>query len=276
MSRETLLSFPDFSKTFHIYADAGDYQLGSVIMQDGKTLAFYSPKLNSAQRNYTTGEQELLSIVETLEEFKNILLGQRIIVHTDHKNLLYKNLSTERLSRWRMLVEEYDVKFVHIKGIDNVVADGLSHLDADYDSEFVPPEITQDEQGMFSAYCMANLDGLDDEEYSFNNKPDVYDMAEAFITESEEQETDFPIHPPLIKKYPDTDKQLKLLVQKNGKDFATKTLEDVELITFRGKIYMPKELQSRVVAWYLLSQERDHIPIQEYIRIVLSKSNEML
>jgi hypothetical protein len=41
-----------------------------------------------------------------------------------------------------MLVEEYDVEFVHIKGIDNVVADGLSRLDADYDSEFVPPEIT--------------------------------------------------------------------------------------------------------------------------------------
>jgi hypothetical protein len=173
MSRETLLSFPDFSKPFHIYADASDYQLGSTIMQDGKPLAFYSRKLNSAQRNYTTGEQELLSIVETLKEFKNILLGQRIIVHTDHKNLLYKNLSTERLSGWRMLVEEYDVEFVHIKGIDNVVADGLSRLDADYDSEFVPTEITQDEQGMFSAYCMANLEGLDDEEYSFNNKPDV-------------------------------------------------------------------------------------------------------
>jgi hypothetical protein len=149
-----------------------------------------------------------------------------------------------------MLVEEHDVELVHVKGIDNVVADGLSCLDADYDSEFLPPEITQDELGMFSAYCIANLEGLDDEEYSFNNKPDVYDMAEAFITESEEQETDFPIHPPLIKKYQDTDKQLKLLVQKNGKDFATKTVQDVELITFRGKIYMPKELQSRVVAWY--------------------------
>jgi hypothetical protein len=55
-----------------------------------------------------------------------------------------------------MIREEYDVEFVHIKGIDNVVADGLSRLDADYDSESVPPEITQDEQGMFSAYCMAN------------------------------------------------------------------------------------------------------------------------
>jgi hypothetical protein len=67
MSRETLLSFADFSKPFHIYADASDYQLGSAIMQDGKPLAFYSRKLNSAQRNYTTGEQELLSIVETLK-----------------------------------------------------------------------------------------------------------------------------------------------------------------------------------------------------------------
>jgi hypothetical protein len=76
-------------------------------------------------------------------------------------------------------------------------------------------------------------------------------MAEASITKSEEQETDFTIHPPLIKKYQDTDKQLKLLlVQKNGKDFATKKVEDVELITFRGKMYMLKELQSRVVAWY--------------------------
>jgi hypothetical protein len=99
-----------------------------------------------------------------------------------------------------MLVEEYDVEFVHIKGVDNVVADGLSRFDADYNTKVDTTEITQDEQGMFSAYYMANLDGLDDEQYSFNNKPDVYDMAAAFILESEETETDFPMHSPLIKK----------------------------------------------------------------------------
>jgi hypothetical protein len=114
MSRETLLSFPDFFKPFHIHADASDYQLGSVIMQDGKPLAFYSRKLDNAQRNYTTGAQELLSIVERLQEFTNILHGQRLLVHTDHKNLLYKNLSIEGLSCWQMLIEECDVQFVHV------------------------------------------------------------------------------------------------------------------------------------------------------------------
>jgi hypothetical protein len=40
VARETLLNFPDFSKEFHIYKDASDYQLGAVIMKDGKQLAF--------------------------------------------------------------------------------------------------------------------------------------------------------------------------------------------------------------------------------------------
>ena len=44
-------------------------------MHQNKPIAFYSRKLNSAQKRYTTGEQQLLSIVETLKEFRNILIG---------------------------------------------------------------------------------------------------------------------------------------------------------------------------------------------------------
>ena len=68
--REAMLSYPDFTEEFHVYADASDYQIGGVIMQKGKPLAFYTRKLNKAQSKYTTGEQELLSIVETLKSSK--------------------------------------------------------------------------------------------------------------------------------------------------------------------------------------------------------------
>ncbi|MHA7865811.1 reverse transcriptase family protein, partial [Flagellimonas marinaquae] len=72
VAREVLLAFPDFNKPFEIYTDASKLQLGAVITQGKKPIAFYSRKLNSAQRNYTTTERELLAIVETLREFRNI------------------------------------------------------------------------------------------------------------------------------------------------------------------------------------------------------------
>jgi hypothetical protein len=88
-------------------------------MQEGKPLAFYSRKLNSAQTRYTIGKQELLSILETLKEFRDILLGQQAIVHTDHLNILYGKLSKDRITRWRLLLEEYGPKYVHIAKINH-------------------------------------------------------------------------------------------------------------------------------------------------------------
>ena len=106
--------------------DASKTHLGSVISQDKKPIAFYSRKLQPAQTQYTTTERELLSIVETLKEFTNILLGQKIIVHTDHKNLTCKNFNTERVMRWRLILKEYGPEIKYIKGPKNIVANALS------------------------------------------------------------------------------------------------------------------------------------------------------
>ena len=105
IGREVLLGYPDFNAPFEIHTDASKLQLGAVISQKGKPIAFYSRKMNSAQQNYTTTEKELLSIVETLKEFRNILLGHQITVYTDHKNLTYKHFNTERVMRWRLILE---------------------------------------------------------------------------------------------------------------------------------------------------------------------------
>ena len=61
LSKEAMLAFPDFTKEFVIYTDASKYQLGAVITQAGRPIAFYSRKLTATQQRYTTTERELLS-----------------------------------------------------------------------------------------------------------------------------------------------------------------------------------------------------------------------
>jgi hypothetical protein len=135
-----LLFYSDFSKPFHLHTDESDHQLGAVIMQDRKPIAFYSRKLNTAQKRYTTTDrgQELLSGIETCKGYKNILLGYPIIVFTNHKNNTFNGLkvfSSDRVLRtfWLLLLEEYGVTFEYLLGKKqkNVVADALSRLDID-------------------------------------------------------------------------------------------------------------------------------------------------
>ena len=85
--------------------------------------------MNSAQQNYTTTEKEILSIVATLKEFRNILSGHQITVYTDHKNLTYNFFYTERAMRWRLILEEFGPELKYIKEENNVVADTLSCLE---------------------------------------------------------------------------------------------------------------------------------------------------
>ena len=126
MAKQILLKFSDFRKAFQIYTDISDFQLGSVICQSDFPIAFYSRKFNQAQRNYTTMEKEFLSIVETLECFRGILLGFKILIHSDHKNLSFNTFKSERVLLWRLLMEEYDYSFIYTSGKDNVIADMIS------------------------------------------------------------------------------------------------------------------------------------------------------
>jgi hypothetical protein len=62
---------------------------------------FLSRKLNTAQRHYTTGEKELLSIAETLKEYRTMFLGcPELHVYTDHKNWTFNALRTLHVLRW--------------------------------------------------------------------------------------------------------------------------------------------------------------------------------
>ena len=104
---------PDSRQPFVIHTDATDSHLGAVISKNDEPIAFNNRRLNPPQQRYTTTEKELLSIVETLKEFRMILLGHHIIVHTDNKNLLCKTFNTNRVMRWRLIIEEFRAQLLH-------------------------------------------------------------------------------------------------------------------------------------------------------------------
>ena len=128
----TLLAYPDYSGTpFVIYTDASQRQLGAVITQNGRVLAYFSRKLSTAQQKYSITELELLSIVECLKEFKGMLWGQKLQVYTDHKNLVHDalGLTSDHVYHWRLILKEYGPEIIYIKGEDNIVADAMSCLE---------------------------------------------------------------------------------------------------------------------------------------------------
>ena len=57
--------------------------------------------------------KELISNVETLNEFWNILLGQQLKLYNVHKSHTYIFLNSDRLLIWRLIIEEY------VPGIEN-------------------------------------------------------------------------------------------------------------------------------------------------------------
>ncbi len=127
------MAYPDYSKVIEIYTDASNKQLGAVITQDNRPIAFFSQKLSDAQRKYSVTKIELLAIVETLKEFKGMLWGQNIKVFTDHANLMRDalGLTLNQVYQWRLLLEEYGPEIVYIKGIHNTIADAVSWVEYD-------------------------------------------------------------------------------------------------------------------------------------------------
>lgn len=92
-------------------------------------IAFHSRKLNSAERNYSVHEREMLAIVECVKSWSHYVGGTSPLVHADHKSLEHFWLQPKlqgRQTRWMECLQQHNVDIMYIKGETNVVADALS------------------------------------------------------------------------------------------------------------------------------------------------------
>ncbi|GJY42766.1 putative reverse transcriptase domain-containing protein [Tanacetum coccineum] len=124
-----ILALPEGSKDFVVYCDASHKGLGAVLMQREKVIAYASRQLKIHEKNYTTHDLELGSVVFALKIWRHYLYGTKCTVFTDHKSLQHildqKELNM-RQRRWLELLSDYDCDIRYHPGKANVVADALS------------------------------------------------------------------------------------------------------------------------------------------------------
>jgi hypothetical protein len=82
-----ILKFPDMDKEFLVCTNSSKEDLGGVLMQDGRVIAYISRKLRKHEENYATHDLELLAIVYALRVWRCYLIGCKFELKTDHCGL---------------------------------------------------------------------------------------------------------------------------------------------------------------------------------------------
>ncbi|GFW57121.1 retrovirus-related Pol polyprotein from transposon opus [Trichonephila clavipes] len=120
---------PNFQEQFNLFTDASGVEIGAVLNQNHRPIAFTSRTLNKAERSYTVTERECLAVIWALNKFRTYFGSLLVKVITDHAALTkltnVKNLFSLMI-RWSLKLSEFNIEWEHRPGVQNVVADVLS------------------------------------------------------------------------------------------------------------------------------------------------------
>jgi len=122
---------PDERLPYIIHTDASSKTIGADLMQKDSegnvNIVSTAPRvMNSAEKRYGACEQELLAVFYALEKFRVHVYGNKIFVNTDNRALIFLQkcaITSNRIARWLITIQEYDIELQHIRGVENHLAD---------------------------------------------------------------------------------------------------------------------------------------------------------
>ncbi|UYV70337.1 hypothetical protein LAZ67_7002562, partial [Cordylochernes scorpioides] len=138
LANAALLHHPFPEAPLCLTVDASDFAVGAALHQqvgnNFQPIAFFSRKLDTAQRKYSAYDRELLAVYLAIKHFRHLLEGRQFPVYTDHKPLTYafqQNLdkASPRQCRHHDFIGQFTTDIRYIAGCENVPADFLSRVE---------------------------------------------------------------------------------------------------------------------------------------------------
>jgi hypothetical protein len=133
----THLVHPNENLPYIINTDASTKAIGAALLHqdhEGNTsiVSTASRVLSPTEQHYTS-EQELLGIIFALGKFRIYIYGHKIILYTDNKSLTFLNrcaITPNRVARWMLSLQQYNIELRHVKGTQNRLVDIISQNQA--------------------------------------------------------------------------------------------------------------------------------------------------
>jgi RNase H-like domain found in reverse transcriptase/Reverse transcriptase (RNA-dependent DNA polymerase)/Integrase zinc binding domain len=235
-TEEPVLMMLDHLKPFQIQVNSSLFATGGILTQidtngDRHPCAYLSKSLTKEQRNYDTGDRELLAIVQALKEWRHYIQGSghTMIVLSDHDNLRHFKVPQtigQQMAQWTLYLSEFDIKLVHIPGKKNIQADSLSRR-----PDLCLQETDNKDVIVLPEHLFVNLIDMELQKKIANTKNMDYDAAEAIKK--------------LLKQGPRE-------VKKDLMDLEVEEFEGENVLFYKGKNYVPidAELCREIVPRY--------------------------
>jgi hypothetical protein len=133
LASKPVLIAPNFDKPFIIGVDASDTAIGATLMQEAngleRPICYISRKLNAHQKRYATVEKEALALLTAVRAFSIYFGSAKTIVFSDHSPLQFLNKMAphnQKLLRWCLELQQYNLEVRHRAGRENLLPDILS------------------------------------------------------------------------------------------------------------------------------------------------------
>ena len=111
--------------------------------EDSWPISCFARAFTATESNYSTTVQEKLAVVQSLIHFEHLLRGMSFVICTDHAALVAqattgKPATDRKMARWQAYIDTFDMRYQHIPGDGNLLADTLSRLWEGYTVDEVP------------------------------------------------------------------------------------------------------------------------------------------